>query len=207
MSGDGAPTPSRGVDGGRDAESPRLTPLPPGEWSKEAGQALAPLLPPTGRPKGENRPKGLNALGVLARYPEAALAYNTLSGHVMYGSSLTPRHRELLVLRVAANRSSDYMWRQHVASADDNGVTPDEVARVPQGPDASGWSTLEQSLLRAADELLADARISDATWSTLTGELAEHQLMDVVFTVGAYDVLAMALRSFAVPLDDDLQAP
>ena len=28
--------------------------------------------------------------------------------------------------------------------------------------------------------------------------------MDVVFTVGAYDVLAMALRSFGVPLDDDL---
>ena len=28
--------------------------------------------------------------------------------------------------------------------------------------------------------------------------------MDVVFTVGAYDVLAMALRTFAVPLDDDL---
>jgi hypothetical protein len=28
--------------------------------------------------------------------------------------------------------------------------------------------------------------------------------MDVVFTVGAYDVLAMALKSFDVPLDDDL---
>jgi hypothetical protein len=29
--------------------------------------------------------------------------------------------------------------------------------------------------------------------------------MDLVFTVGAYDVLAMALRSFGVPLDDDLR--
>ena len=28
--------------------------------------------------------------------------------------------------------------------------------------------------------------------------------MDLVFTVGAYDVLAMALRTFGVPLDDDL---
>jgi hypothetical protein len=28
--------------------------------------------------------------------------------------------------------------------------------------------------------------------------------MEVVFTVGAYDTLAMALRTFAVPLDDDL---
>ncbi len=111
-------------------ESPRLAPLPPREWSKAAGAALAPLLPPTGRPKGGNGPKGLNALGVLARYPELALAYNTFSGQVMYGSTLTPRHRELLVLRVAALRDSEYEWRQHVASAGDNGVDPDEVARV-----------------------------------------------------------------------------
>ena len=30
--------------------------------------------------------------------------------------------------------------------------------------------------------------------------------MDLVFTVGAYDLLAMALRSFGVELDDDLQS-
>jgi hypothetical protein len=29
--------------------------------------------------------------------------------------------------------------------------------------------------------------------------------MDLVFTVGAYDVLAMALKSFRVELDDDLR--
>jgi alkylhydroperoxidase family enzyme len=183
---------------------PRLPPLPPGEWSKAAGASLAPLLPPTGRPKGENRPKGLNALGVLARYPELALAYNTFSGQVMYGSTLSARHRELLVLRVAAVRDSEYEWRQHVASAGDNGVGPDEVARVRAGPEAPEWSDVERALLRAADELLIDALISDATWTLLAGVLEERELMDVVFTVGAYDVLAMALRTFAVPLDDDL---
>jgi len=185
-------------------DSPRLTPLPPREWSKAAGEALAPLLPPTGRPEGENRPKGLNALGVLARYPELALAYNTFSGQVMYGSTLSARHRELLVLRVAAVRDSEYEWRQHVASAGDNGVDPDEVARVRVGPETPGWSELERALLLAADELLSDALIGDATWSVLAGALEERELMDVVFTVGAYDVLAMALRTFAVPLDDDL---
>ena len=91
-----------------------------------------------------------------------------------------------------------------MASANDNDVTVDEVARVVAGPDAPGWSDLEQALLRAVDELLRDALIGDETWSMLAGELEEHQLMDLVFTVGAYDVLAMALRTFGVPLDDDL---
>ncbi|MFZ0248381.1 MAG: carboxymuconolactone decarboxylase family protein [Acidimicrobiales bacterium] len=188
-------------------ETPRLQPLPPNEWSKAAGAALGPLLPPTGRPKGENRPKGLNALGVLARYPELALAYNTFSGQIMYGSRLTARHRELLVLRVATVRDAEYEWRQHVASAGDNGVDPEEVARVVSGPEAPGWTDLERALLRAADELLGDALIGEETWATLEGALDEHELMEVVFTVGAYDTLAMALRTFAVPLDDDLQTP
>ena len=29
--------------------------------------------------------------------------------------------------------------------------------------------------------------------------------MDLVFTVGAYEILAMAFRSFGVELDDDLK--
>jgi alkylhydroperoxidase family enzyme len=186
-------------------ESPRLAPLQPSEWSTAAGEALAPLLPPTGRPKGDGRPKGLNALGVLARYPALSRAYNTFSGQVMYGSTLSARHRELLVLRVAADRNAEYQWRQHVASASDNDVDPEEVARVAVGPDAPGWSDVERALLRAVDELLGDALIADETWSVLADALEEHQLMDLVFTVGAYDVLAMALRTFGVPLDDDLQ--
>ena len=48
--------------------------------------------------------------------------------------------------------------------------------------------------------------MSDGTWQVLAGELDEQQLMDLVFTVGAYDLLAMAFRSFGVELDADLAA-
>jgi hypothetical protein len=61
-------------------------------------------------------------------------------------------------------------------------------------------------MLRAVDELVADAEISDRTWAELAGELDRHQLMDLVFTVGAYDLLAMAFKSFGVELDEDLPA-
>jgi hypothetical protein len=55
------------------------------------------------------------------------------------------------------------------------------------------------------DQLVADATIDDRTWATLSTELDAQQLMDLVFTVGAYDVLAMAFRTFRIELDDDLQ--
>jgi alkylhydroperoxidase family enzyme len=171
-------------------------------------EALAPLRPDNTRypqPPREGRPKGLNVLGMFARHPDLALAYNTFNAHVLYQSLLLPRHRELVVLRVAALRDSPYEWAQHVVIAGDNGIDPDEVARVEVGSDAPEWSDLERALLRAVDELVLDARMSDETWSVLSGEFDEQQLMDLIFTVGAYDLLAMALRTFGIPLDDDLQ--
>ena len=53
--------------------------------------------------------------------------------------------------------------------------------------------------------VLADARIAHATWAVLAAALDTEQLFDVVFTVGAYDLLGMAMRSFDIQVDDDLR--
>ncbi len=101
-------------------------------------------------------------------------------------------------------RRCDYEWKQHVILAGDAGLSPDDIARVADGPEAPGWSPLDRAMVAAVDELLRDAKITDATWAALADELDEQQVMDLVFTVGAYDLLAMAFRSFGVALDADL---
>ncbi len=187
----------------------RSTPLPPDEWPPEMADAIAALRPPSPRhpfpARDPSRPKGLNALGFLAHHPALATAYNHFNGHLLFASTISPRQRELLVLRVAALRGAEYEWVQHVVLAGDAGISDDEVELVQIGPDAEGWSALDRALVAAADELVHDARIGDATWAVLAAELDQQQLMDVVFTVGAYDLLAMAFRTFDVELDDDVR--
>ncbi|MEZ5143458.1 MAG: carboxymuconolactone decarboxylase family protein [Acidimicrobiales bacterium] len=189
--------------------SPRIPPLPPSAWPESMQEALAALRPANPRhpfpPRRDDRPKGLNLLGTFAHHPELVRAYHTFNGHVLFGSTLSPRERELLVLRVAAVRGSEYEQAQHRVLAGDAGLTPEEIERVAAGPDAPGWSELDRALVRAADELVRDATITEDTWSTLAAAFDVHQLMDLVFTVGAYDLLAMALRSFGVELDADLE--
>jgi alkylhydroperoxidase family enzyme len=187
----------------------RLAPLPPDAWPDTMRDALAALRPAEARhpfPKREGRPKGLNVLGTLAIHPALARAFNTFNGHLLFATTLTQRQRELLVLRVAAVRDAAYEWTQHAVLASDVGIDPDELDRIETGPDAPGWPPLDEAMLRAVDELVHDARISDATWKALAADLDEQQLMDLVFTVGAYDALAMAFRSFGVQLDDDLRS-
>ncbi len=187
----------------------RIEPLPPADWPPEMRDALAALRPPGARlpaPKREGRPKGLNALGTFAHYPALAQAWHTFNGHVLFATSLSERQRELAVLRVATLRKSEYEWRQHAVLAGDVGISAEEVAAVAEGPDAASWSPADRALLRAVDELIVRAEISDATWGELGATLDTHQLMDLVFTVGAYDLLAMAFRSFGVEIDADLAA-
>jgi alkylhydroperoxidase family enzyme len=187
----------------------RVDPLPPGAWPPGMTDALAALRPPNPRypypSRDPTRPKGLNALGMLAHHPELTTAYNHFNGHVLFASTITPRQRELLVLRVAVLRDADYEWAQHAVLAGDAGISEAELEQVRSDPLDADWSPFEAALLTAADELVRDARLSDGTWATLATELDVQQLMDVVFTVGAYDLLAMAFRTFDVELDDDLR--
>jgi alkylhydroperoxidase family enzyme len=187
----------------------RIEPIPVREWPPEMREAMAALHPPNPRhpfpSQDPNRPKGLNALGTFARHPALARAYNTFNGHILFASTISPRQRELLVLRVAVLRNAEYERRQHEVLAADNGLSDEEVARTTIGPEASGWSALDQALLRACDELIGDGVVAEDTWSVLAAHLEVEQLMDVVFTIGAYEILAFAFRSFGVELDEDLK--
>ena len=187
----------------------RVPPIPPRQWPEGMAEALAAAYRPANPrhplpPRDASSPKGLNAMGVLAHHPELTGAYNQLIRHALYFSTISPRQRELLVLRVAHLRDSPYEWAQHVYQAGVAGIGPEEVARVRAGPAAEGWAPLERALLSAADELVATARIEDDTYNRLAEDLDVQQLMDVVFTVGVYEVFAMAMRTFDVELDEDL---
>src|SRR4051794_10037441 len=102
---------------------------------REALAAMMPANPRHPPMQREGRPKGLNALGVFARYPTLAKAWNTFNGHILLGSSLSLRERELVILRVASLRNSEYEWAQHEVMAADVGLSPDDVKRIATGPD------------------------------------------------------------------------
>jgi alkylhydroperoxidase family enzyme len=187
---------------------PRLEPLPPKQWPPEMRQALPAMVPPVQRhprPPLEDRPKGLAVLGTFAHHPELAKAFFTFNGHLLWASSLTPRQRELLVLRVACRRRSAYLWSQHIFEARDSGLTEEEISRIAFGPDAAFFAPLEEAMLRAVDELVDDGGITEETWAALAAELDEQQLLDLVFTTGCYETTSWLFRS--IDLEPDPGVP
>ena len=78
------------------------------------------------------------------------------------------------------------------------GLTDAEIDWIAEGPTARGWSEFDAALVRAADELHDDAMLSDATWKTFAQRYDTQQLMDLIFTVGQYHTVSMALNSLGV---------
>jgi alkylhydroperoxidase family enzyme len=140
----------------------------------------------------------LNIFRTLANHPALAKRWLVFGNHVLAKSTLPARERELVILRIGWLCRSGYEWGQHVVIGKASGLTDEEIARIAKGPDAPGWSAADRALLRATDELHADAFVSDATWSELAIRFGTQQLMDLVFTVGQYNLVSMALNSFGV---------
>lgn len=185
----------------------RIEPLPLKQWPKEMRQVLAALEPPgtPARLSPEGRSKALNTLGVYAYHTTLSQAFFTFNGHILSTSTLTDRQRELIVLRVAALRKAGYEWLQHTFIARDAGLSDEEIQRIALGPDAPLWDPLDAAMLRAVDELIGDGQIADATWALLVDKLEVKQILDVIFTVGAYETLAYMIRSFDIEIDDDMR--
>ncbi|MCA1657423.1 MAG: carboxymuconolactone decarboxylase family protein, partial [Actinobacteria bacterium] len=100
---------------------------------------------------------------------------------------------------------SAYEWGQHTRISRAVGVSDDDIARVPAGPDAAGWSDHDAAVLRAADELHGSSRIGDATWATLAEAYDERQLLELCFVIGQYHMVAFALRSCGVAPEEGLE--
>ena len=153
----------------------------------------------------KNRMNGrdLNIFRVLMNHPQLARRWTVFAGHVLHKQTLPPRERELLILRIGWLNQAEYEWAQHVEIAKRAGITAEEIERVKGGPGA-GWGALEGALIQAVDDLYDNSVVSDQTWETLAASLSVQQLMDLVFTIGQYNLVSWALNSFGVPLDDFL---
>lgn len=121
-------------------------------------------------------------------------------GTVLFQGAIPARERELAVLRIGWLMRAPYEWGQHVDIAKRYGLTPEEIARIIDGPDAPGWSAEDAAILRAVDELIADQMISDASWDALAKIWSEQQLIEFPMMVGQYVATAMVQNTLRIRL-------
>ena len=173
--------------------TPRIAPLEKAEWNGEQ-QELMKRYSPKGEP--------INIFKTLLRHSKLLKRWTVFANHILGKSSLPERERELIILRIGWLCRAGYEWCQHVEIGLKAGLTKTDIEHIKTGADSSNWSANDMALLQATDELFNDAFISDATWAELKKTYGTEQLMDIVFTVGNYNLVSMALNTFGVQLEE-----
>ena len=183
--------------------SPRMTPAP-----AEVVRPMIGMMPSDAPPDPDSPLAHVvgspvpNILGVLGNHP--ALLRGVYPMMAALGEVKLPlRDSELVVLAVGYFLRSRYEWAHHVAIGSKAGLTEEEIARVPAGPDAPGWSDHDAALLRVVEELHSpQARVSDRTWRQLSAVYDDQQLLELLVTVGSYSMLAYIISSCDVAIED-----
>ena len=146
-----------------------------------------------------------NVLGVwstCANAPALCKAWLGFTDYLLQESTLPLRDRELLILRIGYLNQGAYEWGAHRSLALSASINEQELKAITVGSTHSDWSDWDATLLRAAEELHNGALISDETWGKLSKRYTKRQMMETVFTVGQYNMVAMYLNSLGVQFED-----
>jgi 4-carboxymuconolactone decarboxylase len=180
---------------------PRLPPLSPQEMSPDVAELLSGVPGDAGEPLASH-----NIFLTLARHPGLFKRWMRFGGYLLVRGALPARDRELLILRTAVRCGSSYEWGQHVRISLAIGIERAAIDRVPAGPGAGGWSEHEAALLRAVDELHDSCAVGEETWQELARSYDEAQLIEATMLIGQYHMVAFALNTLRVPLDEGLES-
>jgi len=127
-------------------------------------------------------------------------------GGALLSGSLSPRLRELVILRTAYRFNGRYEWAQHLEMGEAQGVTRAEMVALGGDLGAAEWNELELASLRAVDDTADAGAVTDATWEVLSAHLDDQGLIELLMLIAHYMMLTTVLRSLRMELEPRAEA-
>ena len=184
-------------------QPPRVAPLDRESVAHEVQAATARLR---GGVVGDSTPPPLDAIPeimfTMQRYPDLWQRIMDLTLQIQGPGAVLPmRDRKLAILRTGWLAQAPYEFGEHVGQARRLGFTDEEIHRVTLGSDAPGWSDHERAVLRAVEESVGSAMVSDETWATLAATLNDQQLVELLILIGQFYATAIFQNSLRLRLE------
>ncbi|MEM7140986.1 MAG: carboxymuconolactone decarboxylase family protein [Actinomycetota bacterium] len=148
----------------------------------------------------------INLYRGLLRHPDITRRVSDLMDTLTNQTTIEPRLRELMVMRIGWANGGLYEWSQHWQLGPFFGAEEHEMLAVRDWESHDHWSPLDRAALRATDEFVADGRLSDETWRECVAQFPtpESQL-ELVATIAAWKMMSDVCKTLAMPLEDGVE--
>ncbi len=144
---------------------------------------------------------------VLLRSPEMGNLSQKLGEYLRFRTVVPKRLNEMAILMTARWWSSQYEWYLHKTLALSAGLNAAVIDAIQAGRRPAEMQPDETVIYDFCTELRDRRRVSDGTFQTALHLLGERGVVDLVATMGYYDLVSMALNVDRYPLPDGAQTP
>lgn len=143
-----------------------------------------------------------NSTRLFAHNPGLLTSYRRFGNELRRQIRLDKRDQELLLLVVAAELNSPYMWYNHVDEGISRGlgVTQDEIEAIEAG-DLDSFGGRDRALLQYARRMANNA-VDDPTHERLTAHVDAPVVVDVAITVGYFVLVATVYNALDIDTEE-----
>ena len=142
-----------------------------------------------------------NLYKVLAHSPSILNNLLKLGNILITETELSPKLREMTILRIARLSDSEYEWAQHYNMALEAGVSREQAEAIANWKESERFSKEERAVLQYVDEVAKDVTADDETFETLRKYLSERSIVELTVSIGYWCMIARLLVPLQVDMD------
>lgn len=169
---------------------------------------VAPVVPGTRPELAEMEARISKARGrisplyqVLLNSPPVVEGWEAMLTVIRQKTSLSPRVREMIILRVAVLNNAPYEFEAHISHALAGGLPQSVIDAMRADTPAAGIAGLSQEdrdILAFTDAMTRDIEVSDACFDALSPKMGAQGMVDLAATVGAYNMVSRFLSALRI---------
>jgi 4-carboxymuconolactone decarboxylase len=150
----------------------------------------------------DNGARVMNFYKVVANSPHVARNVIRLGNSLIGRTTLSPKLRELTVMRIARLCDCEYEWVQHTPVALQSGVSQAQLDAIGSWKKSNDFSDEERAILQYVDEVAQNVKVTDATFETLKKYLNEQHIVEITLAIGWWGMLARLFVPLEVEVDE-----
>ena len=144
----------------------------------------------------------LNIFRLHAHAPTVFPGYSAMAQAIFSKLDVPPLERELVVLVIAVLEDCEYEWAQHEQIALSMGIPQVQIDAVQAGAfDSDVFNSREKALFEFTQQTVKNVRVNDAAYNAVAAFYSDRQIVELLFTIGSYMMLARIMEVAEIELD------
>ena len=144
-----------------------------------------------------------NLFRVMGHSPRLLHQFMRLGSDLRHKTKLDPRLRELAILTVGRLTNAPYEYVHHIAIARRTGVSEEQIDGLPVWERHPAFSEQERAVIRYAEAVTRDIRVSEQVFDAVRAFLDEEQMVELAMNVAFYNLVVRFLEPMQVELEPE----